>query len=106
MTIPASGERFWKRKFRRAARPSDAGDPVLVSPYVPTLHATSSPPALPTPVSSPRSIAFMRQILNQLLGPTCAQYLAGLHATDQSGPAAISSYSPHWDKRMWTAKSG
>ena len=75
---PASGNVFGSESFDGQ---HDAGDPV--SPDAPTRLATSSPPALRIAVSAPRSIAFMRQTLDQLLGPSFAQYLADLHATDR-----------------------
>ena len=90
--IPASGNLFGSERFD--GQP-DAGDPV--SPNAPTLHASSSPPALRIAVSAPRSIAFMRQTLEQLLGPSCAQYLADLHATDRQ------SHLIHY---VWTHESG
>ena len=89
---PASGNVFGSESFD--GQP-DAGDPV--SPNAPTLHATSSPPALRIAASAPRSIAFMRQTLEQLLGPSCAQYLADLHATDRQ------SHLIHY---VWTHESG
>ena len=80
VTTPVSENVFGSERFD--GQP-DAGDPV--SPNAPTLHATSSPPALRIAASAPRSIAFMRQTLEQLLGSSgsCAQYLADLHATDR-----------------------
>ena len=89
---PASGNVFGSESFD--GQP-DAGDPV--SPNAPTPHATSSPPALRIAASAPRSIAFMRQTLEQLLGPSCAQYLADLHATDRQ------SHLIHY---VWTHESG
>ena len=69
------------------------------------MHMISSPPALRIAASAPRSIAFERQTLEQLLGPSCAQllgpscaqYLADIHATDRQ------SHLIHY---VWTHESG
>ena len=92
MTTPASGNVFGSESFD--CQP-DAGDPI--SPNAPTLHATSSPPALLLAVFVPVPIAFMRQTLEELLGPSCVQYLVDLHAMDRQ------SHLIHY---IWTHESG
>lgn len=77
ITPPATRNVFGSESFDD---PPVAGD--SVSPNAPTLQANLSPSALPLAVPAPRSIPFMRQVLEQSLGPDFLTYLAHLHSTN------------------------
>ena len=91
VTTPASGNVFSNERFDGPRCVRRCQWTVAVLPYhgpdAPTLHATSSPPAVLIAVSAPRSIACMRQILS---GRSCAGAIS--HGPPRHGPA-IASYN-------------